>query len=95
MNRLNHYINGRFVPSMVASAPFAVINPATERVVAELSMGSEADVNLAVEAASHAFPAYSALPLAERIALVAKVKTIFERRYAEMVSAISERLSSE
>jgi len=94
VNRLNHYINGRFVPSIVPAAPFAVINPATEHVVAELSMGSQADVNLAVEAASHAFPAYSALPLSERIALVAKVKTIFERRYAEMVSAISTEMGA-
>ncbi len=94
MNRLQHYIAGRWVPSAVESAPFAVINPATEQQVAEISMGSATDVDRAVKAARAAFPAYSATPLAERIALMKRVQTIFERRYEEMVQAITVEMGA-
>ena len=94
MNRLQHYIAGHWVPSAVESAPFAVINPATEKQVAELSMGSAVDVDKAVKAAHAAFPAYAATTLAERIELLKRLKTIFERRYDEMVTAITTEMGA-
>ena len=94
MNRLQHYIAGRWVPSAVESTPFAVINPATEQQVAEISMGSATDVDRAVKAARAAFPAYAATSLTERIELLKRLKAIFERRYAEMVTAITTEMGA-
>ena len=94
MNRLQHYIAGRWVPSAVEAGPFAVINPATEQQVAELSMGTSADVDKAVQAARAAFPAYAAMPVAERLALLRRVQEIFERRYEEMVTAITTEMGA-
>ena len=94
MIRLQHYIAGRFVAPAAASELFAVVNPATEQVVAEIAMGSPADVNLAVQAAHKAFPGYAATPLTDRIALLGRLKAIFERRYDEMVTAITTEMGA-
>ena len=94
MKRLQHYIAGHWVPSAVDSPPFAVINPATEQVVAELAMGSATDVDRAVKAARDAFPAYAATTLEARIALLGRLKAIFERRYEEMVAAITTEMGA-
>ena len=94
MKHLQHYIAGRWVPSIEPAAPFAVINPATEEKVAEISMGSAADADLAVGAARAAFPAYAATSLAERIGHLQRLKAVFERRYDEMVTAISTEMGA-
>jgi aldehyde dehydrogenase (NAD+) len=94
VKRLQHYIAGRWTPSAVDAAPFAIINPATEQTVAELSMGSATDVDRAVEAARAAFPAYAALTLEERIALLQRLQAAFERRYDEMVAAITTEMGA-
>ena len=62
MEKLDFYINGAWVkPSR--SKTLDVINPATEEAVAKISLGSEVDVNLAVNAAKSAFDGYSQLSL--------------------------------
>ena len=53
--------NGRTIP---------VINPATEDVAGQISLGSSADVDRAVTAARRAFPAFSQTSKEERIALL-------------------------
>ena len=50
-----------------------VINPATEEVIATAPDASREQLDQAVAAAKRAFPAWSARPLAERQALVAKI----------------------
>jgi aldehyde dehydrogenase (NAD+) len=51
-------------------------------------------VDLAVGAARAAFDGYAALSLDERIALTEKLIAIFERRYDEMVTAISTEMGA-
>jgi aldehyde dehydrogenase (NAD+) len=94
MRRLQHYIDGRWAPSVEDGIPFAVVNPATEQVVAELSMASTLDVDLAVKFACSAFPAYSMLALADRILLLRRLMAVFERRYGEMVEAITTEMGA-
>jgi aldehyde dehydrogenase (NAD+) len=91
---LQHYIAGKFVAPAVAGERFAVVNPATEQVAAEIALGSATDVDLAVKAARKAFPAYAAMPLEARLALVRKLQAVFERRYDEMVSAITTEMGA-
>ncbi len=47
------FIGGHWVPA-VSGKTFETINPATEEVIAQVSEGDAADVNLAVEAARNA-----------------------------------------
>lgn len=51
----------------------AIENPATEAVIAQLPMGNAQDVDAAVAAARRAFVAYSAWPVAERVALLDRI----------------------
>jgi aldehyde dehydrogenase (NAD+) len=91
---LEHYIAGRWVAPATDSGRFAVINPATEAQVAEILLGGAADANQAVAAAHRAFPGYAALPVATRIALMERLLAVYERRYAEMVGAITTEMGA-
>jgi aldehyde dehydrogenase (NAD+) len=82
------YVDGEWVDPICAN-DFAVENPATEELVATISLGAMADVNRAVAAAKHAFPSYSQTSVDERIALLEKLLTIYSDRYDEMAVAIS------
>lgn len=65
--RLAHFIDGAFrAPASGRHA--AAIDPATGQVFGEVPEGDEADVDLAVESAARAFPAWSSMPAAERSA---------------------------
>lgn len=57
--RFGHFIGGRWT---VSGELFPTFNPATGEGLAELTQGSPEDVELAVQAASVAFPAWSRLP---------------------------------
>ena len=94
MRRLKHYIAGRWVEPNESGAIYPVVNPATEQTVAEILMGGAADVNLAATAAHAAFATYAAVPLGSRIAYLKKLRTVFERRYAEMVAAITTEMGA-
>ena len=63
-------INGEAVD---AADRIEAINPATEEVIATVPDASRAQLDAAVAAAKAAFPGWSARPLAERQALVAKI----------------------
>ncbi|HSO46454.1 MAG TPA: aldehyde dehydrogenase family protein, partial [Rhizobiaceae bacterium] len=66
------YIDGKWVKPQAAH-DFHVIDAATEEPCAVISLGSQADVDKAVAAARRAFPAWSAMPRENRIALVEKL----------------------
>ena len=59
------YINGQWVDP-VTPRDLEVINPANEEVCAVISLGSAADVDLAVAAAKAAFDSYSRSSRQER-----------------------------
>jgi aldehyde dehydrogenase (NAD+) len=82
------YVNGEWVDPIHAN-DLAVENPATEELVATISLGSAADVDLAVAAAKDAFSSYSRTTVDERIALMEKLLSIYSERYDEMAVAIS------
>ncbi|HUO94893.1 MAG TPA: aldehyde dehydrogenase family protein [Steroidobacteraceae bacterium] len=94
MKTLQHYIDGRFVAPVTGAGRFSVINPATEAPVAEILMGSSADIDAAVAAAVRAFPTFAALPLSERIAMLERLLAVYERRYADMVEAITTEMGA-
>ena len=91
---LKSYINGRWVAPLRSTATFEAINPATEDRAALVGLCDADDVDAAVMAARAAFPAYAALSLGSRIALVEQLIAVFERRYDEMVRAISTEMGA-
>jgi aldehyde dehydrogenase (NAD+) len=87
------YINGEWV-NPVEARPFEVINPATEEVIATISLGSAADVDRAVAAAKAAFPAYSQTTREQRIELMQRIMAAYQTRYAEFAEAISDEMGA-
>jgi len=94
LRSLQHYIAGRWVSASGNEGSYAVINPATEAPVAQILLGSPADVDAAVHAAHAAFTAYAASPLEERIGHLRRLRAVFERRHAEMVAAITTEMGA-
>ena len=91
---LPSYIDGAWVAPLSSTQTFEAINPATEQRAALVAICGPDDVDRAVTAARRAFPAYAALPLEDRIALIERLIAVFERRYGEMVDAISTEMGA-
>jgi aldehyde dehydrogenase (NAD+) len=88
LNRTQFYINGAWVdPSQTND--FDVINPADESVCAKISLGSEADTNLAVGAAKNALISWGISSKEERIEVLEALYSIYKRRWSDMAEAIS------
>ncbi len=87
------YINGQWVAPLQAH-DLAVENPATEELVATISLGTAADVERAIAAAKAAFPHFSQTSVAERVALLEKLLQIYTERYDEMALAISMEMGA-
>jgi aldehyde dehydrogenase (NAD+) len=88
------YIDGAWVDPMPPHFFEEVINPATEEPMARIAMGGKADVDKAVAAAKRAFPSFSQTSKAERLALLAKIVEVYQKRYPEMVATISEEMGA-
>ena len=87
MNNKLFYINGSWV-NPNSKDVLDVINPATEEVISQITLGNETDLNLAVQSAKNAFGDWSASPKNKKIEYLKKLKSIYERRFDEMTSAI-------
>ena len=82
------YIDGKWVRPTEAR-DFTVINPATEEPIATISLGSAADVNLAVAAAKRAFESYSETSVDERLVILRRIIDVYESKMNEIAETIS------
>mgnify|MGYP000329833350 FL=1 len=87
IDKRQFYIGGAWVDPVEART-LEVINPATEKPVAVISLGSAADVDKAVMAAQTAFATWSETSVGERAMLLERIIAIYQRRSAEMDEAI-------
>jgi len=68
---------------------FEVIDPSTEEVCAIISLGSESDTNLAVEAAKKSFSAWWNTSKEKKLELLNNLLNIYQKRSSDMAQAIS------
>ena len=90
---LQFYIDGKWVDP-VAPNPFDVINPATEEVCGRISIGSAADVDLAVAAAKRAGESFALTTREERIALLQAILDEFSKRHDDIAEAIMDEMGA-
>jgi aldehyde dehydrogenase (NAD+) len=76
------FIGGDFV-APAEGGSFATINPATEEHLADIALATARDVDRAVAAARAAFPAWSALPGAERGKYLYRLARLLQERARE------------
>jgi aldehyde dehydrogenase (NAD+) len=87
------YIDGAWVDP-VAPKLLDVINPATEDVAGKISMGGVADVDKAVMAARKAFASFSQTSREERIDLLERIVSEYQKRFEDMAKAITEEMGA-
>ncbi len=92
-DRSQFYIGGQWVAPASAER-FAVENPATEEVIAEITLASRDDVNAAVAAAKAAGPGWAATPLAARIAILKRLLSVTEARLDDLAAVISAEMGA-
>ena len=90
---LTFYIDGQWVDPIEPRA-IDVINPATDKAIGRVSLGSRADVDRAVKAARLAFATYSRISKADRIALLKKVIACYEERLDDLAKTISSEMGA-
>ncbi|OYY89390.1 MAG: aldehyde dehydrogenase family protein [Sphingomonas sp. 28-66-16] len=88
---LKQYIDGAWIESDGGSR-HVVINPATEEAASEVTLGTPADVDKAVIAARRAFASYSQTTREERIELLGRILTEYQKRIPDIAKAISEEM---
>ena len=94
-HNLQFYINGEWIaPAGAAIETIEVINPSSEEVFAKIASGSETDVDRAVAAARHAFPAFSQTSVAERLALLKEIVRVYATRRRDIAEALSQEMGA-
>ena len=92
-NYLKFYIDGQWVDPITPKTA-EVINPATEEVSGTISLGSAADVDLAVAAARRAFATWGETSAKERIDLLEAIIAEYVRRERELGEAVTEEMGA-
>jgi aldehyde dehydrogenase (NAD+) len=87
------YIEGRW-SDPVEPAAMEVINPANESIAGRISLGSSADVDLAVQAARRAFAVWSKWDRKDRSALLRQIVAEYQKRIVEIADAITEEMGA-
>ncbi len=87
------YIDGEWVEPIEPKL-FDVINPATEEVAGQISLGSAEDVDRAVKAARRAFPSYSRTSRKDRLNLLNRIIELYKVRENELGQAMTAEMGS-
>ncbi|KSV74506.1 aldehyde dehydrogenase [Sinorhizobium sp. GL2] len=93
LDKRKFYIDGQWVDPLKPN-DLSVINPATEKPIAVISMGTADDIDRAVAAAKKAFATFSQTSVEERLALLEKLLEVYKRRYDDMARTITAELGA-
>lgn len=86
---IRNYINGQFVAASV-SRTMDVISPVDGQLLSTVPMSAATDLDKAVQAAKKAFPAWSKMPIKERVQVFFRYKTLLEKYLDELALLCSE-----
>ena len=87
------YIDGRWVEPL-SNDTMQVINPANEKPVGTITLGSKEDVDRAVAAANAAFPEWAQTTPGQRLTLLENLLETYRARYEDMAQAISREMGA-
>ena len=83
------YINGKWVDPVKKNDSFDVLNPANEKVIGQVSLGTPHDIDSAVISARNAFNFFSQTSVEDRLTLLERIIEVYESRYDEVAETIS------
>jgi aldehyde dehydrogenase (NAD+) len=90
---LKFYIDGQWVDP-VRPNTLDVDNPRTEQVSGKISIGSSADVDVAVQAARRAFASWSQTSREERLDVLQAMLAEYQKRAGDLAEAVSEEMGA-
>ncbi|BBZ47805.1 aldehyde dehydrogenase family protein [Mycobacterium parmense] len=90
---LKFYIDGHWVDPLRPN-PFDVENPVTEEVSGKISLGSAADVDVAVQAARRAFANWSQSTREQRLDLLQAILAEYQKRSEDLAEAVTEEIGA-
>ena len=93
IEKKNFYINGSWVPPK-NQKDIQVINPATEKSCAVISLGGKEDINDAVLAAKEAFKTWGFSSKQERIELLEDFYVLYKKRWSDITDAIIQEMGA-
>ena len=93
LDKRKFYINGKWIEPSIKN-DFEVINPSNEETFAVISLGSKADVDLAVKVSKDAFESWKETTKEERIKLLERLLSVYKKRFNEMTEAISKEMGA-
>ena len=93
LDKRKFYINGKWVEPAKKN-DFEVINPSNEETFAVISLGTKADVDLAVKVSKEAFESWKETTKEERIKLLENLLSVYKKRFSEMTEAISKEMGA-
>ena len=93
LDKRKFYINGEWIEPSKKN-DFEVINPSNEETFAIISLGSKADVDLAVKVSKEAFESWKETTKEERIKLLENLLSVYKKRFSEMTEAISKEMGA-
>jgi acyl-CoA reductase-like NAD-dependent aldehyde dehydrogenase len=79
-----HFINGEYINPSPSAETFDLFNPATEEKVATIPCATSEEINLAVDAAKRAQPAWAAMTPQERGVVMRKLADLIESKAEEL-----------
>jgi aldehyde dehydrogenase (NAD+) len=82
------YIGGEWVAAS-SDERLPVINPSNGELITQIVAGTSADLDRAVAAASEAFPAFSMSPVAERLALLERIRALMLERAEPLAQVLT------
>ena len=85
---IQNYIQGQFVPANLEFLD--VYNPANGSVISKVPLSGMEQVDAAVKAAKQAFPAWSSLPVKERVQVLYRYRMLLEKNIEELTHLITE-----
>jgi malonate-semialdehyde dehydrogenase (acetylating) / methylmalonate-semialdehyde dehydrogenase len=86
---VQNYIGGEFVDGNGAQY-LDVTNPAAGTVISRVPLSGQSEIDRAVQAAKKAFPAWSSMPIKERVQVFFRYKALLEKNIDELSALITE-----
>ena len=93
IEKKNFYINGSWVAPK-KQKDIQVINPATEKSCAVISLGGKEDINDAVLAAKEAFKTWGFSSKQERVELLEDFYVLYKKRWSDITDAIIQEMGA-
>lgn len=90
---LKFYVDGHWVDPLQPN-PFDVENPATEQLSGKISLGTAADLDVAVHAARRAFASWSQSTREERLDLLQAILVEYQKRSDDLAAAVTDEIGA-